>query len=81
MPYNYIKNSDKEIYDILLRELNREHNTLEFFEYENDKYNARVKHTRNSHRPIDKDEIINLDGWFKKNVKLKKELTTARTDT
>ena len=35
MPYNYIKNSDKEIYDILLRELNREHNTLELIASEN----------------------------------------------
>ena len=35
MPYNYIKNSDKEIYDILYRELNREHNTLELIASEN----------------------------------------------
>ena len=35
MPYNYIKNSDKEIYDILRRELNRENNTLELIASEN----------------------------------------------
>ena len=35
MSYNYIKNSDKEIYDILYRELNREHNTLELIASEN----------------------------------------------
>ena len=35
MSYNYIKNSDKEIYDILFRELNREHNTLELIASEN----------------------------------------------
>ena len=35
MSYNYIKNSDKEIYDILIRELNREHNTLELIASEN----------------------------------------------
>ena len=35
MQYNYIKNSDKEIYDILFRELNREHNTLELIASEN----------------------------------------------
>ena len=35
MSYNYIKNSDKEIYNILFRELNREHNTLELIASEN----------------------------------------------
>ena len=35
MSYNYLKNSDKEIYDILYRELNREHNTLELIASEN----------------------------------------------
>ena len=35
MSYNYIKNSDKEIFDILYRELNREHNTLELIASEN----------------------------------------------
>ena len=35
MSYNYIKNSDKEIYDILFRELNREHNTLALSASEN----------------------------------------------
>jgi glycine hydroxymethyltransferase len=33
--YSHIKNSDKEIYDILLRELDREHNTLELIASEN----------------------------------------------
>ena len=35
MSYNYIKDSDKEIYDILFSELNREHNTLELIASEN----------------------------------------------
>ena len=29
-PYSHVKSSDKEIYDILLRELDRENNTLEW---------------------------------------------------
>tara|TARA_B000000475_G_scaffold213265_1_gene175395 strand:- start:4134 stop:5453 length:1320 start_codon:yes stop_codon:yes gene_type:complete len=33
--YSHIKNFDKEIYDILLRELDREHNTLELIASEN----------------------------------------------
>lgn len=34
-PYRHIENSDKEVYDILLRELDREHNTLELIASEN----------------------------------------------
>ena len=34
-PYSHIKSSDKEIYDILLRELDREYNTLELIASEN----------------------------------------------
>ena len=33
--YNHVKNSDREIYDILLRELDREYNTLELIASEN----------------------------------------------
>mgnify|MGYP001202841382 FL=1 len=35
MSYSHIKNSDKEIYDILIRELTREHDTLELIASEN----------------------------------------------
>ena len=35
MSYSHIKNSDKEIYDILIRELIREHDTLELIASEN----------------------------------------------
>ena len=35
MSYSHIKNSDKEIYDILIRELTREHETLELIASEN----------------------------------------------
>ena len=34
-PYSHVKSSDKEIYDILLRELDREYNTLELIASEN----------------------------------------------
>ena len=34
-PYSHVKSSDKEIYDILLRELDRENNTLELIASEN----------------------------------------------
>ena len=34
-PYGHVKSSDKEIYDILLRELDREYNTLELIASEN----------------------------------------------
>ena len=34
-PYSHVKSSDKEVYDILLRELDREYNTLELIASEN----------------------------------------------
>ena len=33
--FSHIENSDQQIYDILVRELNREHNTLELIASEN----------------------------------------------
>lgn len=49
----------------------QQHKTQDYFEYEE---NYSFRNAKKMPRPFENDEIINLDGWFKKNVKLKKEL-------
>ena len=53
---------------------------MDYLEYENDKYLKNVKFRITNYDIKSKDEIENLEGWFKKNVKLKKELKNDNID-
>ena len=57
-----------------------EHKTLDFLEYENDRFKRNLRSTRLNSKIKEKDEINNLDGWFKKNVKLKKEISKKKIE-